>query len=107
MVATTLKLGPSWLDSYVAFLSDDSLPNDAKVAEKVRRTSAQFWLSEDKRLYQHLFRGSYLLCLHPCRTVELLAELHEEIFGIHLGERSLAHQAMTQGFGGQICNGKQ
>ena len=49
-MAAMLELGPSWLDLYVAFLSDGSLPRDAKEAEKVRRMSAHFWLFEDKRL---------------------------------------------------------
>lgn len=38
IVATTSELGPSWMDPYIAFLSDRSLPKDAKEAEKVRRT---------------------------------------------------------------------
>lgn len=93
-----LELETSWLDPYIAFLSNGSLPLDVKEAEKVQRTSARFWLSEDKRLYRHSFGGSYLLCLHPSKTVELLVELHEGICGDHLRGRSLAHRAMSQGF---------
>lgn len=89
---------PSWMDPYVTFLSDRSLPIDGKEAEKMRRTSSHFWLSEDKKLYQLSFGGPYLSCLHPIRTTELLAELHEGVCGRHSGGRSLAHRAMTQGF---------
>lgn len=71
------------MDPYVDFLSDGSLPTDVKEAKKVQRMSSRFWLSEDKKLYQHLFGGPYLLCLHPSKTIEFLAELYEGICGGH------------------------
>jgi len=98
LVAAVSELGPSWMDSYVAFLSNGSLLMDAKEAEKVRRTSACFWLSEDKRLYWCSYDGPYLLCLHTRKTAELLTELHKGVCGGHSGGRTLAHRAMTQGF---------
>ena len=52
VIMAASKLGPSWLDPYVAYLSDGSLPNDIKEDEKVQRTTACFWLSEDGRLYR-------------------------------------------------------
>lgn len=91
VVATTSELWPSWMDTYIAFLSDKSLPKDVKEAEKVRRIVAYFWLSKDKRLYRRSFGGPYLLCLHSSKTSELLAKLHEGICGIHSGGRILAH----------------
>jgi len=36
----------SWLDPYIDFFSNGSLPTDAKEAENVRRTSSHFWLFE-------------------------------------------------------------
>lgn len=98
MVVASSELEPSWLDPYTAFLSNGSLSRDTKEVEKVRRTAAHFWLSEDGRLYQCSFGGPYLLCLHPSKTVELLVELHKGVCGGHSGGRSLAHRAMTQGF---------
>lgn len=91
MDAATSKLELSLLDLYIAFLSDGSLPNDIKEAKKVHRTVARFWLSEDERFYRQSFVGPYLLCLHPSKTAELLAELYKGICGGHSGGRSLAH----------------
>lgn len=88
----------SWLDPYVDFLSDGSLPTNAKEAKKVWRMSGRFWLSKDKKLYRHSFGGPYLLCLHPSKTTKFLAELYEGIYGGHSGTRSLVHRAITQGF---------
>ena len=98
MIAVTSKEEPSWLDPYVAFLSNRSLLMDDNEAKKVQRTSARFWLSKDKNLYRCSFGGPYLLCLHRSKTIKLLIELHEGICGGHSRRRSLAHQAMTQGF---------
>lgn len=65
LVVATSELEPSLLDPYITFLSDGILLNDIKEVEKVRRTSARFWMSKDRRLYQCSFGGPYLLCLHP------------------------------------------
>ena len=35
--------------------------------------------------------GPYLLCLHLDKVSEILAELHDEVCGNHVGGRSLAH----------------
>ena len=88
----------SWMDPYIFFLTDGSLPTDVEEAEKVGRTSTRFYLSEDKKLYQRLFGGSYLLCLHQNDVAKLLAKLLEGIYGGHSRGRSLSHQAMAQGF---------
>lgn len=51
LVVATSELEQSWLDPYITFLSDGILLNDIKEVEKVRRTSARFWMSKDRRLY--------------------------------------------------------
>lgn len=89
---------PSWIDPYVSFLTDGSLPTDTKKAEKVQRTSSHFGLSVDKKLYWQSFRGPYPLSLHPNDVAEFLVELHEGICDGNLGGRSLSHRTMTQGF---------
>ena len=97
IVALALMPESSWLDPYISFLSDGSLPANGKEAEKVQRTSAHFWLSVDTKLYRWSFGGPYLLCLHPNNVVELLSKLHEGICGGHSGGRSLSHRDVTQG----------
>lgn len=51
VVAATLEQGPSWMDPYIAFLSDGSLPEDKKEATRVQTMAAYFWLFDDKNLY--------------------------------------------------------
>ena len=86
------------MDPIIQFVSKDVLPKDKSEAEKIRRKAPRFWLSEDQKLYKRSFLGPYLLCIHPEASDLLLEELHEGICGSHIGGRSLAHRAITQGY---------
>ena len=86
------------MDYIIQFLKKDILPKERLEAEKVRRKATRFWLSENQKLYKCSFSRPYLLCVHPEMTELLLEELHEGIFRSHIGGRSLAHRAITQGY---------
>ena len=93
-----VRVGPNWMDPMVKFLKDDILPEEKLEAEKIRRKTPRFWLSEDHKLYKHSYSGPYLLCVHPVASELLLEELHEGICESHTGGRSLSHRAITQGY---------
>ena len=93
-----VRVGPSWMDPIIQFLSKDVLPEDKLEAKKIRRKAPRFWLSEDQKLYKRSFSRPYLLCIHPKALELLLEELHEGICGSHIRGRSLAHRAITQGY---------
>ena len=93
-----VRIGPSWMDPIIQFLSKDVLPKDKLEVEKIQRKAPRFWLSEDQKLYKHSFSGPYLLCIHPKTSELLLEELHEGICGSHTGGRSIAHKAITHGY---------
>ena len=93
-----IRARSSWMDSIIQFLKEDILPEKKIEADKIRRKTTSYWLSEDHKLYKRSFSGSYLLCVHPDLTKSLLEELHEGICGSHIGGRSLAHRAITQGY---------
>ena len=93
-----VKMGSIWMDPIVSFLKDDTLPEEKSEAEKIRRKTPRFWLSEDHKLYKRSYSGLYLLCIHPEASKLLLEELHEGICGSHTGGRSLSHRAITQGY---------
>ena len=93
-----MRIGPSWQDPLVTFLKDGILPEDNIEAEEVRRKVPSFWLSEDQKLYERLYSGPYLLCVHPKAVDMLLEELHEGICSSHTGGRSLAHKTLMQGY---------
>ena len=93
-----VRVGPSWMNPLVLFLEEDILPDDKTEADKIRRNTSRFWLSEDQKLYKRYFLGPYLLCMHLEASKLILEELHEGICGSHTGGRSLAHKAITQGY---------
>ena len=74
------------------------MPKDRIKAKKIRRKAPRFWLSEDQKLYKRSYSGPYLLCIHPKAVEVLFEELHEVIYGSHMGGKSLAHRALTQGY---------
>ena len=74
-----IRVGPSWMDPIVVFLKEDILPEGKSEAEKIRRSAARFWLSEDHKLYRRSYSGPYLLCVHPEASELLLEELYEGI----------------------------
>ena len=86
------------MDSIIQFLKEDILPEERLEADKVRRKTTRFWLSENQKLYKRSFSGPYLLCVPPEMTESLLEELHEGICGSHTDGRSLAHRAITQDY---------
>ena len=90
-VTTVATLRPSWMDPIIDFLADDRIPDDEKEANKIRRVAARYWLSRDRKLYRRSFGRPYLLCLHPKKIGQFLAELHERVCGSHVRGRSLAH----------------
>ena len=97
-VSQVTTIEPCWMDPIINFLAEDCLPADKKEAEKVHQITARYWLSANRKLYRRSFDRPYLQCLHPNKIEELLAELHDGVCGSHVGGRSLAHRAMTQGF---------
>lgn len=89
---------PSWMDPLIAYLDHDVVPEDQNEARRVKRQSLKYWLSPSKELYRKSFTGPYLFYVHPNKVQELLFELHEGICGSHVGGRSIAHRAISQGY---------
>ena len=97
-VSMVTTVEPCWMDPIINFLAEDWVLAYEKKEKKVCQTVARYWLSTNRKLYQRSFDRPCLWCLHLNRVEELLAKLHKEVCGSHVGGRSLAHRAMTQGF---------
>ena len=54
-----IRVGPSWMDSIIRFLKKDILPEEKIEADKIRRKTTNYWLSEDHKLYKRSFSGPY------------------------------------------------
>ena len=42
-----IRVGPSWMDSIMQFLKEDTLPKERVEADKVRRKATRYWFSEN------------------------------------------------------------
>ena len=93
-----LHVGTRCMDPIMTFLKRGVLLEDKHEAEKVCRGAPRYWLSEEQKLYKCSYLRPYLLCVHPEVVEPLLEELHEGIYGSHIGGKSLAHRALTQGY---------
>ena len=91
------KVLPSWMDPIILYLSIGQLHSERNKAHKLQIQSARFSLV-DGQLFKRSLGGPYLKCLTPEQSQYVLAELLEGICGNHLGGRTLAHRAHTQGY---------
>ena len=89
---------PCWVDPIIDFLAEDRVPDNEKEANRVRRVAAWYLLSTDHKLYRRSFGGPYLLCLHPEKVNELLAELHDGVCGSHVGGTFISTSCNDSGF---------
>ena len=91
------EVPPSWMDPIRLYLATGELPSDRGKAHKVQIQSTRFSMV-DGQLYKRSLGGPYLMFLTPKQGQYVLVELHEGICGNHLGGRSLAYRAHTQGY---------
>ena len=97
-ILCTISPVASWMDPLIAYLQNDQLLEDQKETDIVKRKAPGYWLSKEGSLYKRSFSRLYLLCVHPDLVNNLLYEIYEGICGSHTEGRSLAHQAMSQGY---------
>ena len=71
------------------YLVDETLPSDPKEASKLRARSARFTLHRGT-LYKRGFSTPILKCVGKEDADYILREVHEGIYGNHIGARTLA-----------------
>ena len=94
------NVGPKecdWAIDIRAYLQTRALLEDPKQAHKVRVQASRFTLIRDD-LYRRSFGGPYLRCLVQPEIQYVISELHEGVCDNHLGGKTLAHRAHSQGY---------
>ena len=91
------EVSPSWMDPIAQYIKTGELPNERDKAHKIQIRSVRFSLVNGQ-LFKRSLDGPYLKCLTTVQGQYVLAELHKEICGNHLGGRTMAHRAHTQGY---------
>ncbi|XP_074342349.1 uncharacterized protein LOC141679876 [Apium graveolens] len=79
-----IGLGASWIDSIKAYIQTGWLPNDVTEARKLAMRALRYSLINGI-LYKRSYMVPYLRCLGPNEARLALEEVHEGIYGQHLG----------------------
>ena len=88
---------PSWMDPIWDYLIEGLLPNDPKEASKLRSRSARFTIHRGA-LYKRGFFTPNLKCIAGEDANYVLREVHEGVYGNHIGARALAGKVLRQGY---------
>ncbi|MDV3176183.1 MAG: reverse transcriptase domain-containing protein [Sweet potato little leaf phytoplasma] len=95
-----IREGPNtWVDDMLDYLVDKKLPEDPSEATAIIRRSARYLVSEKGNLYRRsTSQRPFLRCLRPDEAAEVLKEIHSGACSHHPGAKSLAEQALRQGY---------
>ena len=87
----------SWMDPIWDYLVDGTLPSDPKEASKLRARLARFTVHQGT-LYKRGFSTPILKCVGKEDANYILREVHEGIYGNHIGAQTLAGKTLRQGY---------
>nr|XP_011468669.1 PREDICTED: uncharacterized protein LOC105352741 [Fragaria vesca subsp. vesca] len=88
---------PSWMDPYVAFFSNGTLPRDKQEARRLRH-KASLYLLRGGKLYRRGQSCPFLKCLPTEEGHKVLKSLHSGVCGNHAGARNLMFKALRAGY---------
>lgn len=95
-ILSTNPITSCWIDHYIGYTITKVLPGNKNEVRKLKIKAACFFLFKNK-LYRRSFYGPLLKCARQKKVKYILYILHEGHCGNHLGGRSFAHKALTQG----------
>ncbi|KAJ3705468.1 hypothetical protein LUZ61_009173 [Rhynchospora tenuis] len=92
-----IEVGDEWYALLWNFLNYNKLPDDEKVARKVKRWALEFTIM-DGNLFKKGYGIPWLTCVGRAKADELISEIHEGICGSHQGMSSLSNRIIRAGF---------
>lgn len=78
----------------IAFLEENTLPEESSEARKLRREAAKYTIVAGK-LYKRSLENPLLKCLTPRQAEYVMAKIHEGIYGTHI---ALAAKTILAGY---------
>ncbi|XP_027364665.1 uncharacterized protein LOC113871761 [Abrus precatorius] len=87
----------NWMTPIIQYLTDSSLPNNPESAKKIRMHAAKYFLL-GKDLYRRGISTPMLKCLNDGQANYVTREIHEGIYGIHSGGRTMAAKILRVGY---------
>ena len=87
----------SWMDLIWDYLVEGTLPSDPKEASKLKARSTRFTVHRGT-LYKRGFSAPILKSVGKEDASYILREVHEGIYGNHIGARTLVGKTLRQGY---------
>ena len=85
-----------WRGPIARYITSGELPSDPYERTKLKRRACSFTLVEGT-LYKRGFITPLIKFLGPYETQEVLTEIHDGIWGQHLGAKALAKKVLRAG----------
>ena len=87
----------SWQTPIIKYLREGSLPEMPKDALKIKK-STTFYTIIDNQLFKRGYLILLLKCISEDQSQYIMAEVHEDVYGHHLGGRSLEAKILRVGY---------
>ncbi|XP_027157954.1 uncharacterized protein LOC113759576 [Coffea eugenioides] len=82
---------------FILFLGQKIIPKDRAEARRIQRKAVRYAL-RDGELYKRSYLGPWLRCITPKEGRQVLHEIHEGLYGAHIGHRMLAKKTLLLGY---------
>ena len=85
------------MTSIIDYLKKGILPNNQIKTKQLKAQSTKYFIQNDT-LYKRTFDSLILKCIDLKEALYFMREVHEGIYGDHMGGRALAHKILRQGY---------
>ncbi|XP_057520371.1 uncharacterized protein LOC130800739 [Amaranthus tricolor] len=96
-MVNTIDRSETWMEPYIEFLQNQTLPQDENQAKVLQRKARWFELYEGT-LYKKSYTHPLLKCVSPEEGNYILREVHEGGCGIHQGVRTVIGKVLRSGY---------
>jgi hypothetical protein len=92
-----MMIEETWMQPYLAYMMNKTLPEDAMEARRIIRRSKAFVILQGK-LYKKSITGVLQQCVTPQEGQVILKDIHAGVCGYHASGRAIAAKAFRAGF---------
>ena len=94
VLTTENQVDCSWISLISSYLTSGTLPEDRREVVKVKARTARYTLLNGV-LYRRSFSGPYQRSMSPDEEKHIIEQIHDGIYGTHIGGHTLRHRIMT------------
>jgi hypothetical protein len=96
-IEEVMMIEETWMQPYLAYMINKTLPEDTVEAKRIIRRSKAFVVLQGK-LYKKSIAGVLQRCVTPQEGQEILKDIHAGVCGHHVSSRAIAAKAFWARF---------